>query len=1027
MEIREQSWRIRRARFQTRISSNVPQVGRQLQTARLIGRNNEMAELRAAFVAARSGVMNTVIIGGEAGVGKTRLAREFLQSDHGAPALVLSGNCRDSADSPLPFGAIVEAIRPLSNNLDEKTRTELFVPVREQLAGILPNLESNSISEAGSRSQLFEAILLLLERVTSTAPAILLIEDLHWADQSTRDFVAFLIDNARSAQLTLVITYRSDELVTGDVFLKYIAQLARNPSVSRINLERLERDDLLTYLDELAGRAVESTVGNLIWDRSLGNAFYAEQLLASHDDSDNHVPQSINDTLLARLNALGATTQRTLRVIAAGGEHVDHSLLTTVAGDLSAPEIDDAMREAVAHQILVDSGDGSLKFRHTLIAEVAYSQLLPQERRDVHRRYAVALSDAYDLPLSRAASAAELAHHYFAAGEKREALNASIDAAAETYAACGYAESRVHYEHALTLWSEVSPADRPAGVDYIELLDQCAAVAHLEGDNNRSVELMRDALTHTPDNDPRRRIIRVRLGTYLRMLGESQEALTEHEQIVREMSDEAPSSLHAEILCAYALSLTAAARHRESAKHAEEALLSSRTVGDRPHEARALSILGSNLVVLGQPDLGARYLNDALELAEELNRPADIAAGYHQLAMTLSGPLNKLDDALAIAKRGSAQVAEIGLERHWGAQLQSIAIDTLFRMGRWDEAVALLSVAIHRSAKGIAALDLLLARAKLTVGRGEFESAQHDLDTVATLAARAIDLRYTVPLATLRAGLALWQHDLTAATNAVDEGLEHIAGNDDVWFAAPLVWHGMRVEAERAEQARAALVSDTVESAIERGTALRSLSLEMCRSGRQQGALRLVVDAYDVMCEGELLRIKGEAAPDVWSVVASSWEQLGHPYPHAYANWRWAEALLARPNGVMRASQLLRNAYRVALDLRASPLQRELEALAKRARIDLAASAVAADEIKVVDIRESVLQRLRVEAGLTKREAQILSLVADGQSNRGIAETCFISEKTASVHVSNILMKLDVRSRVQAAALFHRAISSADN
>jgi DNA-binding CsgD family transcriptional regulator len=177
------------------------------------------------------------------------------------------------------------------------------------------------------------------------------------------------------------------------------------------------------------------------------------------------------------------------------------------------------------------------------------------------------------------------------------------------------------------------------------------------------------------------------------------------------------------------------------------------------------------------------------------------------------------------------------------------------------------------------------------------------------------------------------------------------------------------------------------------------------------------------MCEGEFLRIRGEAAPDVWSVVASSWAQLGQPYPEMYARFRWSEALLARPNGSAKAAQQLRLAFDTAARMGAEPMRQDIVDLASRARIDLANEEQVEPEI-TVDLRETAIAQLVGDAGLTKREAQVLELVADGQSNRGIAEACFISEKTASVHVSNILMKLGVHSRVQAAAVLHKAVAS---
>lgn len=978
---------------------------------RLIGRTREMRTLRTAYEEARAGSAATVIIGGEAGVGKSRLLRSFLDEDFSVTTTVVVGRCLDSGTSPLAYGAFLEILRALPSVGDSRA------------------LSAEQLNGSSSQEQLFETMLSIFTSVTKNGPLVVIIEDLHWADHSTRDLLAFLIANMHSDRVQFVMTYRSDELQAGDTFLRYVAQLARTPGAQRFMLERLGREELLVHLDEIAGERIDDDLAQEIWLRSQGNPFFAEELLAAIQDNFDGLPDNVADALLSRVRLMDAETQEVLRLAAVGGIDIDHEALMSASG-LSDSELDNALRAAVKAQVLVSHPSGSLEFRHALLREVLEADLMPGERKRAHQRYAEALSARIaKTPGAVSASGvtgnvAALAGHLYACGDFSGALHASLDAAAAAEAAHGYAESHAHFERVVELWKRVPEEELPSGLDLVEVLDQCASVSHLACDNARAAALIRMALGEAIDSDPRRRILRVRLGAYLGADGESREALLEHEAVVRDMSDEPPSSMHAEILCAYAQSLMSAARHRESLRHAEEALRIARLVGDRIYESRALTAVGSNLVVLGQPDLGAEHLHAALKLAEDLGRPAEIAAGYRHLALTLSGPLNRLNEGLETAQKGTKRVSELGLERHWGVSLQAIAIDTLFRLGRWNEGLELVEQALQRSMHGMGAIDLLFARAKLLVGRGDLVAADEDLSMIESLTERSIDLRYSLPLATLRAGVALWQRELDVASSAIDSGLRQLGESDDVWFAAPLVWHAMRVEAERAEMARATFNESAVAQAEARGELFRRLSQKMCASGRQQGALRLVVDAYDVMCEGEFLRIRGEAAPDVWSVVAASWDELGQPYPASYARYRWSEALLARPNGAAKAGQQLRLAYETAISMSAEPLRQDIADLASRARIDLTVLQEPEPTAVIVDLREDAIAQLVVDAGLTKREAQVLELVADGQSNRGIAEVCFISEKTASVHVSNILMKLGVHSRVQAAAVLHRAVAS---
>ncbi len=996
-----------------------------------MGRREELQAATRVLERSRAGQSNTLILGGEAGIGKSRLVEELLGNANDVTTKVLSAGCIDCGEAPLPFGPVVEALRPLNRKLDADSRRELFDPLRAELARVLPILEASGPTQSsegaptsGSRPQLFEMVLSLLEGMSQHGLVVVVFEDLHWADRSTLDLLAFLVANLSSVRVALVLTYRSDELPPGHELLRYWTQMQRNRSVTRLHLQRLDRSEIISHLEDFGGSPVDHQVVQQIWERSQGNPFYAEELLSASADtgSSQGVPLPLTDMLLARIKGLPALTQTVLRAASAGGRSIDHRVLQIVLDDgITTNEIDEALRSAVDRRVLInDSVSGQLEFRHALLREVAYADMLPGERERIHARYAQWLRDLDESEGVRKDRAAELARHYAQAHDSVHALAAFIHAAEIAEQARGYAEAHVHLDKALKLWDAVPASERPVGIARVELLERCGRVSHLEGDDLSAVKAARAALELTPPDGERALSLSVRLGCYLQAAGESEEALVVLDIATKHSLDKAATPLDAEALSVHAQLQAAGAQHRESLHNAQRALEIARTCRDRARESQALTIIGSNLVVLGEPDEGVESLKQALRLAEELEQPTEVATGYCDLAATLSGPLNRLEEALAIANEGIERVQRYGLERHWGVTLRSIAADTLFRMGRWDEADDAVEDAIRRSPRGAAALDLFLARAKLEVGRGEFVGARRDLDTVRSLTARSIDLRYKVPLHTLEAGLALWQNRIDDASVAVRAGLQLLEATDDVWFFSPLIWHGMRAEAERVEAARSDASSTAASDTTELGEELRAMSRESGRSGQQRGALRLVLDAYDLMCEGELRRIRGEAADDVWKSVADSWDALGQPYPAAYARAQWAQALLQKPSGIREAAAVMREAHEMARALRANPLVESIEAIAQRAGVELEWQKIITLPANAVDLTgPRAADLIAIESQLTKREKQILELVAAGRSNRDIASECFISEKTASVHVSNIMRKLGVGSRVQAAALLH--------
>jgi DNA-binding CsgD family transcriptional regulator len=398
----------------------------------------------------------------------------------------------------------------------------------------------------------------------------------------------------------------------------------------------------------------------------------------------------------------------------------------------------------------------------------------------------------------------------------------------------------------------------------------------------------------------------------------------------------------------------------------------------------------------------------------------------------LSGPLNALDEAAKVAALGVTRVRQLGLERTYGVALQAIAVNTLFRLGRWREADHFLQLALAAKPTGAAAIDLCLARAKLSVGRGDFEAAEADFAAVEALAGGGLGPRYEAPLLTLRAGLELWRERPERAREAVTRGImASVSSSDDVWLLAPLIWHGLRAEADIAEVARAR--QDTV--ALERATIMAAGLWAQVQSLAEDSqhaapAIQKAIEAYLLMCQGEAARAEGRADPEVWADAGKRWLDLQQPYPSAYSSWREAGALLAQRSRSSRAAEALRRAHQVAVRLGAVPFRHEVEALAGRARLVLtAAPEVGTDQLEDLAAaqqgaeqaaQEAVLAAAKARYRLSSRELQVWLKLPEGLTNRQIGEQLFISGKTASVHVTNILRKLGVKSRVQAITLAHQ-------
>ncbi len=661
--------------------------------AAFVGRTRELAELEQALADASAGSGAIVLVAGEAGIGKTRLAAELATRASNAGLDVLLGRSIDLVGTELPYQPFAEALRPLRG--------------QRRADG----------EAAGTQLRVFEDTLALLSDHAATAPVLLVLEDVHWADTSTLDLVVFLAHNLGDHRLLLLATYRADELASAGRMRHLADRVRRSGRALLLELGPLAHEELTELLAARADAPPSAALADTIVARSEGNPFFAEELLTAGNEG-GELSRGLRDLLLERVARLDPSTQSLLRLAAVAGREIAYPLLRALAG---RPEHDvrESLREAVEHAVLViDQGTESFRFRHALLAEAIYSTVLPGEREELHAKL------AKELEHSGTASPAETAPHWAAAGRSTEALTVSIEAARQARAVFGLAEAYSHLERALALWHAVPGAPELTGLDLAELCDWTANLASQVGAARPAVEFARRAIDLVGTQDRHRAArLHVRLGEYLYEIGSNDAAFAALERAVELVPAEPPSTERAYALGSLAGGLMLAWRHAASLTTAEQALVLARAVGAGEAEVRALTVIGIDLACLGRAGEGVAYLRQALQLADGIGDYWGLERVYINFTHVLT---------MLARPRESVRLGQAGLEamRRYGihsALLISNQIESLLAIGDWDEAEQ-LSAAALRGITSSFPYALLIVRALVETERGEFDAARAHLD-----------------------------------------------------------------------------------------------------------------------------------------------------------------------------------------------------------------------------------------------------------------------------------------------------------
>jgi DNA-binding CsgD family transcriptional regulator len=972
-------------------------------TDRLAGRRRELGAAADALTGASGNVAMLVV--GEAGIGKSRLVAAAAAQ---AEVTVLFGWCLHL--DGLPFLPVIDVLQGLAKvdegRLLDSALADCPAFVRGEIVRLLPELDDTAEprrsepDDGWRRQRLLDSVRRLLHAAGCRRRLAMVIEDVHWADPTTLDLLEYLFTAGHATGVPVVMTSRIEEMSNSAWF----QHLHRNPGVRRLDLPPLTLSETAEQIRLLTGELPSASFSAEMYRRSDGNAFFTEQLVSSASGRmDAALPTGLTSLLLSRTAQVPGAGRQVLHVLAVASRPLDEASLAALC-ERTELEMRDVLRDLLS-RLLLRRPDraGMHQLRHALLAEALIEEMLPSVRRELHGKVAGLLLERNDRTV-----AAEIAEHLAAAARPRDELRWRAIAAQEADTVFASREASANWQRVIALWDDISDAEGAAGIDLAQVYLHAASSLESAGQQALAATLAEEALTRLAATATAETAMKLHItvGIY-RGITSVEDGLASLETAIQIGERLSPSADHVLALINYSHLLGCHGRFEERCAAITKGLHAARQVNDLVGQKVLLMQWALMRLAASDTDGGWATVEAARDIVVEPPNPAidaTFAAQYTDI-LGLTGDLTKLIEVgLPVLDR-----ADLGDQSDWFIlqMLRTNVCNALIELGDVDRAAAL----VDPLTEGTPTWDrssVYIDRADLDMRRGRLRDAARFWEDNADLVAAQFEKLDLHRVLGQRAELSLWAGEPAATLPDMLVMLRDSARTDHAIVAGELFVLAVRACADIAEHARAT-ADDNRLGQLEHDTAMLAGMYQTAKADPfAERPLPLTSPAHGLSWRAEWTRLRGESDETAWAQVAAAWDALARPHRAAYARWRQAEAMLGQQRGKAVATTLLRTAARQA-SARHLPLAQAVNDLARRARIDLA------------EPTPTGRPEQRRAFGLTERELDVLALLAQGRTNPEIGAALFMSSKTASVHVSNILRKLDVATRVQAAAVAERA------
>jgi DNA-binding CsgD family transcriptional regulator len=979
-------------------------------SARIVGRTAELSLLDSAYARAATGELAFVLLSGEAGIGKTRLVREHAARVHARGGLVLVGESIQLGDVSLPYGPFLDALGPGKRGMPPGVAIDWAAadPVGSQRrAGT-----AGPADGLGAQAALFASVVGALDQLAREQPVLLVLEDLHWADPASRDLLGYLVRRLRGSAIEVIATFRSDVLHRRHPLLPFLAEADRWPFTERIEIGRLDVHAVSELVGELVGEPLGRAAVERLFARSDGIPFFVESILAEQTAGPGRGGGAPGQLLGASTAALSPVARRVLGAAAVLGRRPVHDLLLEIAGEPPRVVLA-ALHECTDALLLLPSqvgSDAAYEFRHALLQEAAYDELLPAERTALHRRVATTLADGVDFTVDvPVALAGEIAHHADRAHDLPLALRAAEAAGRAATSALAFTDADGHFAHALELWSQVHGDE--AGRELATLIGRAANAAGYANQPARAARYDRRRLElASPVDAGAIAAILHELFWHLWDAGELGDLVPTAERALALVAPEPPSPARAIALADLGFARWSICENEMAEELAREAVLVAGAVGDVV-EGTALLVLANATAGLGRTrtaDTLFAEASDRLRASRDCDGAARIAHWWAN-ALEFDGAYER---AVWVAEEGLVAARRAGVDIRHGDAIRAVLAENLEHLGLWDEALAIAADGFNWGSGQPSEIWSHAVHARIAICRGQLDGARRQLDATEGVQAAGPD---RVWQAEELMSLAYAVRDLDRARAYLAEGIAASPTPEREMALWWLLVRALEAETEIAVGARA--TGDAAGLAAAERHARRCADLLDANAAAAigdggEGPLIRALAAWSVALRS---RLDGRSDPEAWATTVRQLEEIGTVWYTALARCRLAEALILGGAGAGEVAPVLARARETGLALATPPLLEEVGRLARVAGIELDDG----EEARAGNGDEAAAAR--DPFGLSPREIEVLALLAAGRTNREIGEELFISPKTASVHVTHILAKLGVSSRVEAALAGSRA------